>query len=204
MPIAEIAAHCRSRGVLFHTDCAQSLGKVPVNVQELGVDLLTIAGHKLYAPKGIGALYVRDGVKLEPLIHGAGHESGRRAGTENVPYIVGLGKAAELAAASLPGGDGAIADTSRSIAQCPQAIARRSDRAQRPSRQTPAEHAQRQLRGPHRGGTSGENTGNRCVDRFRVPRRQGIAIAGPVCDGRAAGDRPGGRSADGREVYNRG
>ena len=88
--------------MLVHTDCAQSLGKVAVDVNELGVDLLTIAGHKLYAPKGVGALFVRRGVKLEPLIHGAGHESGRRAGTENMPYIVGLGKAAEIARQSLP------------------------------------------------------------------------------------------------------
>jgi cysteine desulfurase len=102
MPVKEIAAVCRERGVLVHTDCAQSLGKVPVDVRELGVDLLTVAGHKLYAPKGVGALFVRRGVALEPLIHGAGHEGGRRAGTENVPYIVGLGVAAEVAAKSLP------------------------------------------------------------------------------------------------------
>lgn len=102
MPVKEIAAVCRDRGVLVHTDCAQSLGKVPVDVNDLGVDLLTVAGHKQYAPKGVGALFVRRGVQLEPLIHGAGHEGGRRAGTENVPYLVGLGKAAELARASLP------------------------------------------------------------------------------------------------------
>jgi cysteine desulfurase len=102
MPIREIAAICRDRGVLVHTDCAQSLGKVAVNVRELGVDLLTVAGHKLYAPKGVGALFVRRGVAVEPLIHGAGHEGGRRAGTENVPHVVGLGKAAEIAAKSLP------------------------------------------------------------------------------------------------------
>jgi cysteine desulfurase len=102
MPTKEIVEKCQGPDALVHTDCAQSLGKVPVNVRELGVDLLTIAGHKLYAPKGIGALFVRRGVALEPLIHGAGHEGGRRAGTENVPYIVGLGKAAEIAAASLP------------------------------------------------------------------------------------------------------
>lgn len=100
-PIREIAAVCRERGVLMHTDVAQSLGKVPVDVNELCVDLLTVAGHKLYAPKGIGALYVREGVKLEPFIHGAGHEGGRRAGTENVPYIVGLGMACEIARASM-------------------------------------------------------------------------------------------------------
>jgi cysteine desulfurase len=102
MPIRETAAICRERGVLIHTDCAQSLGKVPVNVAELSVDLLTIAGHKLYAPKGVGALFVRRGVAVESLIHGAGHESGRRAGTENVPYLVGLGAAAEVARGSLP------------------------------------------------------------------------------------------------------
>jgi len=102
MPIRDVAAIARGRGVLVHTDCAQSLGKVAVDVNELGVDLLTIAGHKLYAPKGVGALYVRRGVQLEPLIHGAGHESGRRAGTENVPYTVGLGRAAEIARESLP------------------------------------------------------------------------------------------------------
>jgi cysteine desulfurase len=102
-PIREIAAIARERGVLMHTDAAQSLGKVAVNVADLGVDLLTVAGHKLYAPKGVGALYVRRGVEIANLIHGAGHEGGRRAGTENVPYVVGLGKAAEIAAASLPG-----------------------------------------------------------------------------------------------------
>jgi cysteine desulfurase len=101
-PIREIAEITRGRGVWLHTDAAQSLGKVAVNVRALGVDLLTVAGHKLYAPKGVGALYVRRGVELEPLIHGAGHESGRRAGTENVPYIVGLGAACEIAGKSLP------------------------------------------------------------------------------------------------------
>jgi cysteine desulfurase len=101
-PIREIAALARERGVLVHTDAAQSLGKVAVDVNDLGVDLLTVAGHKLYAPKGVGALYVRRGVRPASLIHGAGHEGGRRAGTENVPYLVGLGKAAELANHSLP------------------------------------------------------------------------------------------------------
>jgi cysteine desulfurase len=101
-PIREIASICRERAVLVHTDVAQSLGKVRIDVNELGVDLLTVAGHKLYAPKGVGALYIRRGATLTNLIHGAGHESGRRAGTENVAYVVGLGKACELAAYSLP------------------------------------------------------------------------------------------------------
>lgn len=100
-PIAEIARICREREVLFHTDAAQSVGKIPATVAELGVDLLSVAGHKLYAPKGVGALYVREGVRLEPLMHGAGHESRRRAGTENVLLDVALGAACELAATDL-------------------------------------------------------------------------------------------------------
>ena len=96
-PVTEIASICREAGVPLHTDAAQSVGKIPTRVDDLGVDLLTIAGHKLYAPKGIGALYIRRGTVLEPLIHGAGHEGGRRAGTENVAWIAGLGAAAELA-----------------------------------------------------------------------------------------------------------
>jgi cysteine desulfurase len=100
--IKEIAAIAHEHGALMHTDAAQSLGKIPVDVSDLGVDLLSVAGHKLYAPKGAGALYIRRGIKLEPLIHGAGHESGRRAGTENVPYIVALGMACRIARESLP------------------------------------------------------------------------------------------------------
>src|SRR3954454_15467318 len=96
-PITEIAEVAHERGVLAHTDAAQSVGKVSVDLADLGVDLLTVAGHKLYAPKGIGALYVRPGTRIDPLIHGAAHEHGLRAGTENVPYIAGLGAAATLA-----------------------------------------------------------------------------------------------------------
>jgi len=96
-PIEACARIARAHGVLFHTDAAQSVGKIPTRVDELGVDLLSIAGHKLYAPKGVGALYVRSGVKLESLIHGAGHESGRRAGTESAMLAAGLGAACALA-----------------------------------------------------------------------------------------------------------
>ena len=96
-PVSQIADICHEYGILMHTDAAQTIGKISVRVKDLDVDLLTIAGHKVYAPKGIGVLYVKQGVTLSPLIHGAGHESGRRAGTENVPYIVALGKACELA-----------------------------------------------------------------------------------------------------------
>jgi len=96
-PIGEIAAIARQAGVLFHTDAAQSVGKIPTNVDELGVDLLSVAGHKLYAPKGIGALYIREGTTIGPFIHGAGHERGRRAGTENVLLAVALGAACGIA-----------------------------------------------------------------------------------------------------------
>ena len=96
-PVAEIAGIAKIHGVLIHTDAAQSVGKIPTDVKELGVDLLTVAGHKLYAPKGIGALYIRHSVKLEKLMHGADHEQNLRAGTENVLEIVGLGKACEIA-----------------------------------------------------------------------------------------------------------
>jgi cysteine desulfurase len=96
-PIAECARIAREHGVPFHTDAAQSVGKVNTAVDDLGVDLLTVAGHKLYAPKGIGALYVRGGVELEPLVHGADHEGGRRAGTESAMLAAALGKACELA-----------------------------------------------------------------------------------------------------------
>jgi cysteine desulfurase len=96
-PIEAVSEIARGRGILVHTDAAQSAGKIPVDVHMLGVDLLSIAGHKLYAPKGVGALYVRDGVTLHPLMNGAGQEGGRRPGTENVLEIVGLGEACEAA-----------------------------------------------------------------------------------------------------------
>ena len=96
-PIADIADIAHRHSVLMHTDAAQSVGKIPTLVNDLGVDLLTVAGHKLYAPKGIGALYVRQGIELEPVIYGGGQEFGRRAGTENIANIVALGEAAVLA-----------------------------------------------------------------------------------------------------------
>lgn len=104
-PVAEVGRIAREHGILFHVDAAQAVGKVPVHVGEIGCDLLTVAGHKLYAPKGVGALYIRTGVALHPLIHGASYESGRRAGTANVPYAVALGKACELAGEHLAAGE---------------------------------------------------------------------------------------------------
>jgi cysteine desulfurase len=100
-PISELSAIAHKYGAIFHTDAAQSLGKIPVSVDQSGVDLLTVVGHKVYAPKGIGALYVRGGTPIQPLIHGASQERGRRAGTENVAYIAGLGVACSLAKSKL-------------------------------------------------------------------------------------------------------
>jgi len=96
-PIQEISKIARKHGVIFHTDAAQSVGKIPTHVDELGVDLLSISGHKIYAPKGVGTLFIRQEIHLEKFMHGAGHERGMRAGTENVLEIVGLGKACEIA-----------------------------------------------------------------------------------------------------------
>jgi cysteine desulfurase len=100
-PLKQIADICHAAGTLLHTDAAQAVGKIRVQVDELEVDLLTIAGHKMYAPKGVGALYIRQGTTLQPLLHGAGHEAGLRAGTENVAGIAGLGAAASLASKNL-------------------------------------------------------------------------------------------------------
>jgi cysteine desulfurase len=96
-PVGEIGKIAKEAGIYFHTDAVQTVGHIPVNVDELGVDLLSISGHKLYGPKGVGALFVRKGIKLVSLMHGGEQEKRRRAGTENVPAIVGLGKAIELA-----------------------------------------------------------------------------------------------------------
>jgi cysteine desulfurase len=100
-PIADISRIARRHGIAVHTDAAQSVGKIPTDVQALGIDLLSLAGHKVYAPKGVGALYIRPPLTPEKFCHGAGQERGRRAGTENVLQIVGLGKACEIAARNL-------------------------------------------------------------------------------------------------------
>lgn len=101
-PIVEISKIAKKYNVLVHTDAAQSVGKIPTRVDDLGIDLLSMAGHKLYAPKGIGALYIRRGTPIEPFVHGAGHEGGRRAGTENIILAAGLGKACVQALEVLP------------------------------------------------------------------------------------------------------
>ncbi|MDE6593647.1 MAG: cysteine desulfurase NifS [Oscillospiraceae bacterium] len=103
LPIPEIASVCREKGVLFHTDAVQAVGNVPISIKELGVDMLSMSGHKIHAQKGIGFLYIRSGVTLPNLIHGGAQERNRRAGTENVPAIAGLAKAVEEACADIPG-----------------------------------------------------------------------------------------------------
>lgn len=102
MPVREIAAVCRAHGVLCMTDAVQAVGAVPINVRELGVDMLTASGHKIHAPKGIGLLYIKKGTKIKNLIEGGGQEKGRRGGTENLPYIAAFAKALEIAVAKLP------------------------------------------------------------------------------------------------------
>jgi cysteine desulfurase len=112
LPIHDIAMCCRDRGILFHTDAVQAIGKIPVHVDEVPVDLLSLSAHKMNAPKGVGALYIRKGTPFAPFLHGGGQEAGRRAGTQNMAGIVGLGKAAELASARLSQKDrvGALRD----------------------------------------------------------------------------------------------
>jgi cysteine desulfurase len=102
-PVDQIASICRERRVLFHCDGTQAVGKIPVDVKKIGMDAMSLAGHKFHGPKGVGALYVRRGVRVRPLIIGGPQENSRRGGTENVPGIVGFGRAAELAIQELPG-----------------------------------------------------------------------------------------------------
>ena len=143
-PIGEIGAIARERRIRFHTDAAQSVGKISTKVDTLGVDLLSIAGRKLYAPKGVGALYVRGGLELEPLIHGAGHERGRRAGTESALLAVGLGAASAIAADLAP--MARIAALRESLLGGAARSIWRSRRAQWPLHGAVTEHSQRVVR----------------------------------------------------------
>jgi cysteine desulfurase len=167
--VAEIARLAHDRGALIHVDAAQSAAKIGVDVEELSADLLTLAGHKMYAPKGVGALFVRRGVRLESLIHGAGHESARRAGTENVLYAVALGE-------SLPDRTGGFADCERT----PEAAARPTlepsagrdggkDRPQRSPRAAAPQHAERELPRPHRERSARRDPRDRGLHRLSLP-----------------------------------
>ncbi len=176
-PIEEISKILNERGILFHTDAAQSCGKTDVDVDSLEVDLLTIAGHKLYAPKGIGALYIRNGTQLDSLIHGGGQERGRRAGTENVPYIVGLGKACEIAKRDLPDFKPRIKDSQR------RALPRHLGQAGwgfrgiewTPRGEAP-EYPESKLQRPSRRRASEEHSRDCGVHRFSLPLRLHGAI----------------------------
>jgi cysteine desulfurase len=175
-PIAEIARIARERGITFHTDASQSVSKIPVDVEQLGVDLLTVTGHKMYAPKGVGALYVRPGTRLDSLIHGGRQEYGLRGGTENVPYVVGLGAACALAATRLRG-----LEHPAPARPAPHGASVRRARAaaQRASRSAPAEHPQRQLPGLRRRGAARPHALGGRRDGIRVPLRANRAVAGP-------------------------
>ncbi len=180
-PIVEIGAITRQQGILLHTDAAQSVGKIPVRVEELGVDLLSVAGHKLYAPKGVGALYIREGVEIEPLLHGAGHEAGRRAGTESALLAVGLGRACRLAT-ELPCEDHLRSVTDRFWRRLHERI-RRSHRAQRTSHATSAEHAEREHSRDDRSADPGAVGRCRGLDRLGLPQRHPHDVAGAPGNG---------------------
>ena len=175
-PIAGIARAARAAGVLLHVDAAQSAGKIEVDVVALGADLLTVVGHKLSAPKGIGALHVRRGIRLRPLIGGRGQEYGLRAGTENVAAAIGFGEAAELAPRSLAGGE------SRDCASCATASCTSSPHCS-PARSTStdippsaAEHGQHSDRRCPRAGSARRPDRRRDLRRLGLPLRPGRTL----------------------------
>jgi cysteine desulfurase len=153
-PVKDLAAICRERGVTFHTDAAQSYGKQPVSVNDWGVDLLSIAAHKFYGPKGVGALYVRRGTKLDPLLFGGSHENDRRAGTENVAAIVGLAKAAELATAQMGGEQGRLFELTEKL----------------------GDSITQRIRGAHRNGHATQRIGNTINFSFEGCEEEGLLL----------------------------
>ena len=184
-PVAEIARAARERGAVVHTDAAQSAGKVPISVGALGVDLLSVAGHKLYAPKGVGALYVRRGTLLWPFTLGAGHEQGLRPGTENVASIVGLGVACERAARDLDA-EGARLRALRDELWGRLLACVAWPRAQRAPDGAASQHAERPFPGRLRDGPPRRSAPRGRVDRVGVPRRPGAGVPGNRRHGRLA------------------
>ena len=189
-PLKEIAAIAREAGVPLHTDAAQSVGKVRVDVEELGVDFLTVAGHKFYAPKGVGALYVRRGRELTPLLHGASQEGGRRAGTENLPYMVALGEACRLAQERQTADAAHLEEPAGPAARQAQGRLPRPG-PERPRVRAPAQHLERLLSRDFRGRTHGRGAGGGRLSGVRLPRRPGVHLPGPGGHGGRGRSRPG-------------
>ena len=189
-PLQEIAAIAREAGVPLHTDAAQSVGKVRVDVEELGVDFLTVAGHKFYAPKGVGALYLRRGRELTPLLHGASQEGGRRAGTENLPYMVALGEACRLAKVRQTA-DAAHLKELRDLLHAQLKAGFPGLVLNGPGVRAPAQHLERLLSRDFRGRTHGRGAGGGRLSGVRLPRRPGVHLPGPGGHGGRGRSRPG-------------
>ena len=183
-PVAQLARIAKARGALFHTDAVQTAGKIPVDVKALGVDLLSLSAHKFYGPKGAGALWIRRGVRLQPPMTGGKQERSRRAGTENVAGIVGLGVAAQLARGKMAAeGDAARAAARSSGGRRPRQRARDGD--QRRALTARAEHDEHQLRA-RRGGVAADRAGpggHRGLDRIRLLVGDARAVARAEGDG---------------------
>ena len=184
-PIAELAPIAHAHGALFHTDAVQSAGKIPVNVRALGVDLLALSGHKFYGPKGIGALWVKRGVRLSPFLSGGKQERNRRAGTENVPGAIGMGVAAGLALQKMPAEAAAPLGTARPAGERDSVVGA-EHRRERLARGARAQHHQHQLRS-HRSRVAADRAGPR---RGRGIDGIGVLVGNARAVARAEGDEP--------------